>query len=75
MIDGSLPGILEKFPDLSYYFNKSTYHFDKIQRGIFDTMPNLDLSICVLSVSARIDCLPIFSRKTDYLQRSPKSRK
>ena len=37
-------------------------------------MPYLDLSICPIPVSARIDLLPIISWKTEYLQGHDKSQ-
>ena len=44
-----------KFSDLSCYFRKSLRYFIKITKEIYYTMLNLDLSICFISVSTRID--------------------
>ncbi len=69
-----IPGVPKKFPDLSCYFSKSICYLIKIQTGIYSTMSNLDLSICLISVSAGY-FLSIFSWKTEYLHKSRKSQK
>ena len=54
----TLPGVPEKnFPYLSCYFSKSLFYLIKIMKEISFTIVNLDLSICFISVSARIDFL------------------
>ena len=53
-----VPGVPKKhFPYLSCYFSKSVFYFIKILKGICYTMLHLDLSICFISVSTRIDFL------------------
>ena len=49
-----IPGFPNNFPSLNCYFHKRVFHRIKILKEICRTMFNLDLSICLISVSARI---------------------
>ena len=49
-----IPGVPKMFPYLSCYFIEIPRYLRKF---IKDTMPKLDLCICFISVSARIDFL------------------
>ena len=48
----SLPGVPKNCPDLSCYFCKSACYLIKMIKKIYYEKPNLDPSICFISVCA-----------------------
>ena len=56
-----IPGVPKMFPYLSCYFIEIPRYLRKFIKGVYYTIPKLDLCICFISVSARIDFLKILS--------------